>query len=189
MPISKAVRLSIGYPLVMTPILFENDYYGDGGIYMNYPIILFEKQLEETIGITFAAYNENNDGTLKTRIPINDVYDYIKSLGLTMSRSAYVSQISQKYLDRSIIINIDQNIGSMQFNLTKEQKMFIYDCGTKATNNQIGKILGISNIPKIIEPKPATDVVFDSPNDDEIRDAVKHLMAPVPEICNLINDI
>ena len=33
----------------------------------------------------------------------------------------------------------------MQFNLTKEQKQFIYDCGIKATNDRIYDILGISN--------------------------------------------
>lgn len=141
-PISKAVRMSISYPLIMTPILFENDLYGDGGEFINYPITTFEN-LEETIGITFAAHNENNNGTLKNRISINDVYDYLKSIGSTLSRATYVSQITEKYLERSIVININENISSMQFNLTLEQKKNIYDCGTSATTEQIEKILGI----------------------------------------------
>jgi len=147
MPISKAVRMSIGYPLIMTPILFEGDLYGDGGEFMNYPITIFsDKELEETIGITFAAHNENKDGTLKHRIPINNVYEYIISLGLTMSRAAYTSQITEKYLKRSIVIHINENIGSMQFNLTPEQKKIIYECGIKAVKDQINDILCISDI-------------------------------------------
>jgi NTE family protein len=144
MPISKAVRLSIGYPLIMTPVLFEGDLYGDGGEFINYPITTFD-DLDETLGITFAAYNENSDGTLKSRIPINDVYDYIRSLGLTMSRATYVSQITEKYLKRSIVVHITENINSMQFNLSSEQKKFIYECGIKAVKEQANDVFGIIN--------------------------------------------
>lgn len=140
MAISRAVRLSIGYPLVMAPVMYLGDLYGDGGEFINYPITTFNN-LDETLGITFASHNENIDGTLKTRVEIKDIYDYIKSLGATLSRATYVSQITKKYLDRSIIINITENVHSMQFNLTKEQKQNIYDCGTKAVRDQISKIL------------------------------------------------
>jgi len=142
-PISKAIRMSIGYPLIMTPILFEGDLYGDGGEFINYPITTFD-DMDETMGITFAAHNENNNGTLKNRISINDVYDYIKSIATTLSRANYVSQITEKYLKRSIVINITENISSMQFNLTLEQKKLIYECGSKATKEQIEQILGVS---------------------------------------------
>lgn len=142
MPISKAVRLSIGYPLVMTPVLYEGDLYGDGGEFINYPITTFDN-LDETLGITFAAHNENLDGTLKNRIQINNIYDYLISLGTTMSRATYVSQINKEHLQRSIVIQITENISSMQFNLTNEQKKIIYQCGVDAVKNQIKKILGI----------------------------------------------
>lgn len=139
-PISKAVRLSIGYPFIMTPVLFEGDLYGDGGEFMNYPISTFDN-LDETLGITFAAFNENSNGTLKHRIEIKDLSDYAKSVGTTMSRAAYVSQITDKYWNRSIIIHITEKISSMQFDLTPEQKMFIYECGVKAVKEQINKII------------------------------------------------
>ena len=187
-PISKAVRMSISYPLVMTPILFEGDYFGDGGIYMNYPILMFEKQLDETIGITFAAYNENNDGTLKTRVPINDVYDYIRSMGVTMSRAAYVSQIGPKFLERSIVVKIDQNISSMQFNLTMEQKKYIYECGAKAMREQLPKILGITDHilleEKVTPPDPAKCAV---PDNLDMVNAVKYLVSTNPQIANNIS--
>ncbi|XWV24656.1 putative patatin-like phospholipase [Tupanvirus deep ocean] len=144
MPISKAVRMSIGYPLIMTPVLYEGDLYGDGGEFLNYPITTFD-DMDKTLGITFAAHNENTNGTLKNRIPINDVYDYIKSIGTTLSRATYVSQITEKYLKRSIVIHITEDINSMQFNLTNEQKKIIYECGTKAVQEQIGQILGLDN--------------------------------------------
>ena len=144
MPISKAVRLSIGYPIIMMPVLYEGDLYGDGGEFINYPITTFE-DMDETLGITFAAHNENKNGTLKDRIPINDVYDYLKSIGLTMSRAAYTSQITEEYLKRSIVIHITENISSMQFNLTQQQKRFIYECGINAVKEQMYDII---NAPK-----------------------------------------
>lgn len=139
-PISKAVRMSIGYPMIIAPVLFEGDLYGDGGEFMNYPITIYDN-LDETLGITFASHNENNDGTLKHRIEINDIYDYIKSVGSTITRATYVSQITPNYLNRSIVINISEKISSMQFNLTTEQKENIYKCGIESTREQIQRIL------------------------------------------------
>ena len=195
MVISKAVRLSISYPLVMTPILYDGDLMGDGGEFLNYPITTFsDSELEETIGITFAAYNENNDGTLKSRIPINDIYDYIKSLGLTMSRAAYVSQITPKYLERSIIVHITENISSMQFNLTKEQKKFIYECGVKAVREQVERVLGVkpilpvANVPLAIpEKEPLAqppNSILDSVADNMMKIAVKQIIESHPEFVN-----
>lgn len=143
MPISRAVRMSIGYPMIITPILFEGDLYGDGGEFMNYPITIYNN-LDETLGITFAAHNENNDGTLKHRIDISDIYSYIKSVGSTITRATYVSQITPEHIDRSIVINISEEINSMQFNLTPEQKKSIYDCGVQSTKIQFEKIIGIN---------------------------------------------
>lgn len=149
MIISKAVRMSIGYPLYMSPILFEGDLYGDGGEFINYPINTFNN-LEETIGITFAAHNENDNGTLKSRIPINNFSEYVRAIALTMSRAAYVSQITEQHMKRSIVIHITENINSIQFNLTNDQKHFIFRCGVNAVKEQIDGILG-TTIQKDIE--------------------------------------
>lgn len=178
-PISKAVRMSISYPMVMTPVFFEGEYYCDGGISMNYPISLYKHCLDETIGVTFSAYNENDDGTLKDRIPIKDVYDFVRSVGVTMSRSAYVAQIKPKYLKRSIIVKIDQNISSTQFNLTKDQKIFIYDCGIKAAREQIHKILGITkhNDP-IVVPHPD----MHPKQNNDMLDIMKYIVTSDPKM-------
>lgn len=142
MVISKAVRMSISYPGIITPILHDGDYYGDGGEFMNYPIIMFE-DLEETIGVTFASHNENSDGTLKHKIPIHNIYDYVRSLAFTMSRATYLYQITPKYLDRSIIVHIEENIDSMQFQLTQKQKEYLFNKGIESARQQIHKLINI----------------------------------------------
>jgi NTE family protein len=140
--ISKAVRMSIGYPMIMTPVLFQDEYYGDGGESINYPITYFN-DLDKTIGITFAAHNENHNGTLKHVVPINNLSQYIFSLGCTLSRSIYVSQINELHLNRSIVIEILEPISCMQFGLNLEQKKYIYDRGINAVRYQAHKIFGI----------------------------------------------
>ncbi|CAH6421620.1 Patatin phospholipase [uncultured virus] len=174
MPISKAVRMSIGYPMIITPVLFEGDLYGDGGEFLNYPITTFQN-LDETLGLTFSAHDENSDGTLKNRIPITDIYDYVKAIGSTMNRATYVSQITEKHLKRSVVIHISENISSMQFNLTADQKRIIYDCGARAVHEQIGSILGLSEEEVIARiaaarPVPVTIMAIDQPDDTTSTD-------------------
>jgi NTE family protein len=145
MIISKAIRMSVSYPIIMMPVLYEGDYWGDGGEFLNYPITIFEN-MEETIGITFAAHNENKDGTLKIRTHIDTNAEYIKSLACTMSRSAYISQITPAHLNRSVVIGISEDVTSMEFNISNEKKKMIYECGVNAMRDQIGDIIGPNKI-------------------------------------------
>lgn len=204
MPISKAVRFSVTYPLVMVPKEYNGCLMGDGGLFINYPIIMFEN-LEETIGITFAAHNENDDGTLKNFISITDVFDYFRSLGLTMSRAAYVSQIKEEHLKRSFIVNIKENISSMQFNLTKEQKQYIYQCGINAVREQVERVLGVKPIPDSpdeqknpeenkLEPQQtaqesATQSMHIPINTEEVITIVKDIIESHPEMIDKVNNL
>lgn len=140
MVISKAVRMSVSYPIIMMPVFYEGDYWGDGGEFLNYPITIFEN-MEETIGITFAAHNENKDGTLKIRTNIDTSTEYIKSLASTISRSAYISQITPAHLNRSVVIEITEDVTSMEFNISTDKKKIIYECGVNAMRDQIGDII------------------------------------------------
>lgn len=180
MIVSKAIRLSIGYPGVMTPVLYEGDFYSDGGLFMNYPIVSYsDDELEETLGITFSSFNENRDGTLKERVEIKDIYQYIGAVTRTLCRALYTTQITEKHFKRSIVIHINENVTSMQFGLTLDQKKRIYDCGTRAVQEQIYDILGIDR-PKetvqelIQEPiKQSTPEPSKEPIQEVIKEMVK----------------
>lgn len=173
MVISKAVRMSIAYPVLITPVLFEGDLYGDGGECINYPINIFD-DLTETIGLAFVAHNENHDGTLKERIAINNPYEYFFSVATTMSRSAYVSQLTPEMIDRSFMIEIPGKITSTQFNLTSEQKELVYQSGIAAVREQIGKMRPTyvyESITTLTELIPPTLEELNAPHGDtEVRD-------------------
>lgn len=140
MIVSKAVRMSIAYPGIISPVLYRGDYYGDGGITINYPIMLSEN-LDETIGLLFISSNENDDGTLKHKNKINNVYDFASSIANTLARSAYILQLKKEYLEHSIMIRIERNYSSMNTILTLEEKDYIYACGVNAVKEQIKKII------------------------------------------------
>ena len=149
--VSKAVRMSMSYPTIITPVEFEGDLYGDGGQFINYPIIMFKDELDQTIGITFAAHNENRDCTLKKRVEINNLYDFSLSSAITMNRATYISQITPEFLERSIVIEIEEEVNNMKFDLTDDQKHIFYHTGVEATKNQIEGILGLDLKKKIDE--------------------------------------
>lgn len=141
-PISKVVRMSISYPLIISPVLFEGDLYGDGGESINYPISVF-KNLDKTIGITFASCNENDDGTLKNKVAITNIYDYFRSVAYTLARSAYVSQLTTEYMNRTVVIHIEKNVDTMELNLPMDTKKTLLENGKNAIKDQIKQILGI----------------------------------------------
>jgi NTE family protein len=143
MPISKAIRMSISYPLFITPVKYNGDLYGDGGETINYPITIF-KNLNNTIGFTFANSNENLNGSLRKRIEISNIFDYILAIGSTMSRATYISQIDENHLSRSIIINFDRHINSMSFKLSVDDKTYMYETGKKCTIENIENILAMT---------------------------------------------
>ena len=51
MPLILAIRISISIPFYFIPIFYENRLYVDGGVMDNFPIQLFEDELENTFGI------------------------------------------------------------------------------------------------------------------------------------------
>lgn len=140
MVISKAVRMSIAYPGIISPILYQGDYYGDGGITLNYPITI-APNLDETVGLLFISINENDNGTLKNKTQINNIYEFAASIANTLARSAYILQLKKEYLEHSIIIRIEKNYSSMNTILTMEEKDYIYNCGVNAVKEQIKKII------------------------------------------------
>lgn len=191
MVISKAVRMSIGYPMYMTPVQYNGDLFSDGGLYINYPIILFDNVLDETIGVTFVSHNEDCTGKLKTRVEIKSIYDCIESTAMSMARATYTSQITQGHLERSIVVHINENISPMQFNLNMDQKHYLYNCGVKAVNEQFHKILKIS--PKEnIETHEFTingSVSTENKSENELENAMDQILYSVAEIEKTLEDI
>jgi hypothetical protein len=68
----------------------------------------------------------------------------------------------------------------MQFNLTRDQKQYIYDCGAKSAREQIEKILGISD--EIILEEEVKKPAIPIENDPEIENMVKCIVSADPKM-------
>ena len=91
MSIVTAVRISISIPLIFTPVLYNSDYYIDGGIKNNFPYNHCDH--EKTIGINIIRKHVNNK-----LIDIFNIFKITLSMILLNSRLIY---------NNSNIINID----------------------------------------------------------------------------------
>ena len=53
-----AIRITISVPFFFTPVVFENKLFSDGGCVDNYPISLFDDQLNNVVGIHLNSKKE-----------------------------------------------------------------------------------------------------------------------------------
>ena len=130
MSVITAINISMCIPLLFQPILYEGDYYVDGGITNNLPIKYCNKK---TTLIIYLKFGHNNN--------LNSVIDLL--VGCT---SIMCDVISEKdFYDKSLnIIQINNDINNIIFDLTKENKIKIIQNGYDTAE------LFIKNIPNKI---------------------------------------
>ena len=121
MNIFEALRITISYPIIYNPIKKENKLIVDGALLNPYPIRYFET-VEKKIGLMISS---NYSGE-----SINTFEDYIFSIIRSLVYN-YEHFHSKDYQNSTITIDISE-IYSMNFDLTKEDKIFMYQKGIDA---------------------------------------------------------
>lgn len=151
LPIYLAVKASVAIPLILQPVLINNNYYCDGGLANNYPINFIKNIDNTTLGIYLSSNNNNLKHSLNN---INDISlsEYLDRI-LKASGNFY-HNIMTNYSSNTIIIDIPNEIMStFKFNATqKDIKKSIqlgYQCVKWHIENRLIKKL--NNIENIIE--------------------------------------
>lgn len=125
-----AVRISISIPLFFTPVVIDNKTYVDGGMMNNYPIDLYDHDLERTIGINVCNdYKTDYDYPEEYIAAILNLcmYNYFKKPGyakntidfectLNNISSTYNFDISPKIVDTYIQAGIESAQRFINFN-------------------------------------------------------------------------
>lgn len=121
--VSIAIRISTSIPIFFTPVELDGKKYIDGGVLNNYPMNLLSDEMEESIGILIHnEYKINHD----------DTQQYLLSI-MNLCAHAYYERYSSMYLRNTILINnLPDNVGIINFDLSQETKMKLYDCGIKS---------------------------------------------------------
>ena len=120
--ISDAIRMSSCFPFYYKPVIYNNQYYVDGGLINNYPIDLFKENIDEVIGILMDNKYEYSE--------INSFQSYFVNCLLTFTKGISYNLL-KGWEKNTILIEIKQ-LNVLQFDMSKEFKNNMYKIGYNA---------------------------------------------------------
>ena len=128
MMVLTAVRISIGFPFMYTPIKLDNDFYTDGGVLSPYPMDYLCNS-NKKIGFLLTDHIFINKCSEKTN-EITNVEEYCYSL-LNVVINSYLEKCLIGFEKETVYININ-DINCMKFNLSTDAKKKLYDVGKES---------------------------------------------------------
>ncbi|MBW4698506.1 MAG: patatin-like phospholipase family protein [Aphanocapsa lilacina HA4352-LM1] len=137
-----AVRASMSYPFVFKPVQVNDRYLVDGGLSSNLPVFLFEKERRDELIPVFAF------DLVAPHSEPGQEYG-IKQFGLDMISTALESNdfLMRKVIPKTIYyipVSIPKDIGTLDFGLSKERRIELYNAGYVATTTFFN-----SNLPQL----------------------------------------
>lgn len=163
MSIVDAVRITMSFPFGFEPVLYQGEYYADGGIADNYPMQIFDQDKYLTHGLNDAKVNPCTLGLLVDSQEEIDARWGVKGTTLekNLSLKGFIggvvagmhnrSEILKEYYNINSIQIFDENIETMDLNLDDNKKQKLLASGTNAMqhymDNYFGKGLQYNNLP------------------------------------------
>jgi predicted acylesterase/phospholipase RssA len=124
------LRMTSSIPLIFMPVIYENKFFVDGACMDNYPIKLFENDINSTIGIYLRT-------KIVSKTKINNMEDYLFDLFECISESV-TCELLRGYENNTIVIDLE-DISLTNSNITKEIKKNMYITGCIATKKFLNK--------------------------------------------------
>ena len=120
MKLSTAIRISTSFPLVFKPVKYNNSFYADGGLINNFPVDIFDEELETTIGISIKI----------DTIRINEIItldSYMMKIFelLTTQKEEY---LKEKYKNQTICIDLTNQLDDI-FDFSNSYKKKLISIG------------------------------------------------------------
>lgn len=119
-----AIKISISIPFIFIPVSYNNKLYVDGGIMDNYPIHLFNKELETTLGICLANSRDHVE-------KCDDIFNYFMNVfscvleGISiMSFRNYEKNTILLKLEGDLIMKNESKETMYKFGYSETQKFF-----------------------------------------------------------------
>jgi len=120
MELLTALRITMAVPFFFTPVVFEDKLFSDGGCMDNYPISLFDDELENVVGIHLNSKKE-----------IVSKIEHMESFAINMIEcllEGVTFNSCKGYEKYTIKIDIN-NASSLDFNIDKDIIIKIYNHG------------------------------------------------------------
>lgn len=130
-----AIRMSMSIPIFFTPVNYKNELYTDGGGFDNYPIHLFNKTINNTIGIHIVSDESIIEG-------FNNIEDYLIRI-IQCYRKGAEFHIQKGYDEYTIFVKIGDNsdAGVVNFDLDAKGKEDLYKLGYESSLEFIKKFI------------------------------------------------
>lgn len=125
-----AVAISCSVPFYFTPKVIDKNIYIDGGLYNNYPINIFDNDIENTIGCNILTSNNK-------KYEIDDIFSYLMSMMYSLSDKLSIIE-SKKYSKNTV--SIESKYNALEINITYENKLEMIEVGFNSTKEYFEKI-------------------------------------------------
>ncbi|RDW19170.1 hypothetical protein CWR48_08965 [Oceanobacillus arenosus] len=132
-PISKAVRMSAGFPYFFMPKKLpgktnKKSIIVDGGLLSNFPLWIFDNKDGQinrpVLGVKFTGKIEQ----LNQPVEIKNAYDMFHALFTTMKQAHDARYISKSQLNNILFIPVEE-VGAVNFHIMKDTKEKLYQSG------------------------------------------------------------
>lgn len=123
----RAIRMSIGIPLIFSAIKYKGEIYIDGGIINNFPIKMFEDELTNNniLGLKITTTGEMEENIDRSIESIDTFLYHIVNCFILQKEKT--STLSYKYAEHTIFVNT--NLSTINFNLNNDEKKSLIDLG------------------------------------------------------------
>lgn len=132
--IKTAIKMTMSVPILFPPVKHNNKLYVDGGLLNNFPIDIFENNLENVIGInlhTDFLYVKDYD----------NIINYILKIMSIMFIPCIKKYDEEKYKNIVYNIKLDNNTKTFDFEITSDKKKEMYLEGYNLLKNEYLKKL------------------------------------------------
>jgi NTE family protein len=151
MKVIRAIRMSIGIPLIFGIQKYRGNVYIDGGIINNYPIKTLDKrELDTLLGLKLVTIGEFDDHIVDNKI--DNISSYFSNL-----MACYIIQkeksttLSNEYRNHTISIQTQHITNGLDYSMTLEQKKALIQAGYDATQQYFRDSFKLHVIDDLIE--------------------------------------
>jgi len=138
--VARAVRMSISIPFFFDPVILKKNVFVDGGVLSNFPMWIFDEEmikkggekLVPTIGYQLVGKHPH------ARNEIHGPITMLQALFSTMMGAHDERYIEKQYRFRTIKIDAS-SVGTVEFDLTREQSLELYESGRRAAEEFFDK--------------------------------------------------
>ena len=133
-PVTQAIRYSISIPFVFTAEKFDDQILVDGGVINNYPIHLFQDNLDRVLGLKLIARDEPLGR--ENSIDIVEFDSYVMSVwSCMMVQRERQTGLLEQFQPHTVKIHIDEKVQTMDFAMTTEMKQKLINIGYRAVED------------------------------------------------------